>query len=939
MARTSFVRWLAGPLIRAAFLLLAACPALADQITVDPRGNGDVTTLQAAHDLAEDGDVIVVRPGTYEEFVAIEKGLWIVSQQPGTVLVEGQLSIAGLSREQELVIVGMHIEAPALAQLEGTVHATDCEGPITLHGCVVVGLPPSAFSTSEPALRLEQTVRASLVDCELRTPDVSSGDATPHPPGADAIELVDSRACVWGSTLLAGEGANTLPLGGFPQPTAGGSGVVLQSSQLFVSGSDVRGGDGGDHSDFFPLDGADGGDAVRADADSSVFLVETNLVAGEGGRPAVGGTPGADGQVLAGEGAARFLPGATQNHEVERWTFANREIDLALRGDAGARARLFLVTERAPFLFDAFPRQGSILAGQDFALASVVADLGAIPPTGELAATIQIPALPAAPGLATGTFFAITGPAHRALFGAPMPFVALNCDTLLPDCDGNGVSDLCEILQGLAPDANQDGVLDGCGADCNGNGVIDSEDLLTGFSEDLNGNLVPDECEPVAATWHVDPAAGPGGDGSAAAPFASLLEARGSALPGHEILLADGLYTGPGNRDVDFPYAGVTLRSGGNPFACVFDLESQGRAVTVQGPGTFTVRGITFRGGLRAGSRGGALLVEEASLVVSECIFEDNHASGGGAIAVSLGTADVRRSRFLRNVGQGGNVVAGGGALSFETVTGGGAVIEECLFQGNRSPAEGGAMFIRSAPSGVLVSRCRFLSNGQFETPGFGQFGGGISIRRASDVEIDGCLFAGNIGGRGGAVWGAMEGSLTITSSTFADNTAGTANAIEVSVSPGQQADLRVANCVIKDPVGGTGNIVRVVGAGGTLDMHATTLVGGASALRLISGATLLAFTDIVDADPLFADPLGPDGVAGTTGDNDYSLGPGSPSIDAGDNGRLPADRADADDDGDVTEPVPFDVVGNPRRVDDPAAADTGSGTARLVDHGAYERQ
>ena len=48
-----------------------------------------------------------------------------------------------------------------------------------------------------------------------------------------------------------------------------------------------------------------------------------------------------------------------------------------------------------------------------------------------------------------------------------------------PDCNGNGVSDLVEIIF----------------LDCNGTDVPDECDIAAGVSEDCNSNGVPDECE------------------------------------------------------------------------------------------------------------------------------------------------------------------------------------------------------------------------------------------------------------------------------------------------------------------------------------------------------------------------------------------------------------------------------------------------------------
>jgi len=74
-------------------------------------------------------------------------------------------------------------------------------------------------------------------------------------------------------------------------------------------------------------------------------------------------------------------------------------------------------------------------------------------------------------------------------------------------------------------------------------------------------------------------------------------------------------------------------------------------------------------------------------------------------------------------------------------------------------------------------------------------------------------------------------------------------------------------------------------------------------------------------------------------GSGNYHLQAVSPCIDAGDNDAVPADTADLDLDGDTDEPVPFDLDGNPRFVDDPDTIDTGNGTPPIVDMGAYEYQ
>jgi hypothetical protein len=76
----------------------------------------------------------------------------------------------------------------------------------------------------------------------------------------------------------------------------------------------------------------------------------------------------------------------------------------------------------------------------------------------------------------------------------------------------------------------------------------------------------------------------------------------------------------------------------------------------------------------------------------------------------------------------------------------------------------------------------------------------------------------------------------------------------------------------------------------------------------------------------------------------DYHLSPGSPCIDAADNTAVPPDEFDLDGDEDFEEPIPYDLDGNPRFVDDPCTIDTGNpdpdyADLPIVDMGSYEYQ
>jgi hypothetical protein len=69
------------------------------------------------------------------------------------------------------------------------------------------------------------------------------------------------------------------------------------------------------------------------------------------------------------------------------------------------------------------------------------------------------------------------------------------------DCNSNGISDECEVANGLVPDCNCNGIPDSCdiaagtSRDCNGNGIPDECDIASGNGTDTNHDGIPDECQ------------------------------------------------------------------------------------------------------------------------------------------------------------------------------------------------------------------------------------------------------------------------------------------------------------------------------------------------------------------------------------------------------------------------------------------------------------
>lgn len=239
----------------------------------------------------------------------------------------------------------------------------------------------------------------------------------------------------------------------------------------------------------------------------------------------------------------------------------------------------------------------------------------------------------------------------------------------------------------------------------------------------------------------------------------------------------------------------------------------------------------------------------------------------------------------IRN-NQAGTAGGGGYAPGYATLT-----LIRTDFLGNTCPGDGAGLQIYNGTSASLYG-CRFIGNNHSPIMASNPTGAGLSALLAGEVLIVNSLFVGNnTAGRGGAI-SIHEGPATITNSTFAFNTANDVGAIYVT-GPG---DVTLSNSVV------WGNVSVIVGdtlkaePGSPFDVSTSLVQGGFEG------------TGNFDADPVFHDAAGPDGVVGTE-DDDYRLALSSPALDIADLAALPVDVSDIDGDGDLLELIPEDLA------------------------------
>ena len=248
---------------------------------------------------------------------------------------------------------------------------------------------------------------------------------------------------------------------------------------------------------------------------------------------------------------------------------------------------------------------------------------------------------------------------------------------------------------------------------------------------------------------------------------ATIQDAVMIAASGDTIVLADGVYGGPGNRDVDLQGKSLVLRSAGDdPSACVIDclLDAVGdhRAFRC-GSGTTlntVIRGVTVRGG-RQDSGAGAVYVRYGGVTLENCVFIDNRVLNsyryGGAVTLIEAQAEIRNCVFRENVAD------HGAALSVED--GSQVMLEGCLLVDNHASREGSGLVARGAGTEVIVSGCTLVSNRE-------QLNHGVLMSSTgAHMVIDHTIVADTE--LGTPVWCVSGGSVSITCSDFFNNHAG----------------------------------------------------------------------------------------------------------------------------------------------------------------------
>lgn len=183
-----------------------------------------------------------------------------------------------------------------------------------------------------------------------------------------------------------------------------------------------------------------------------------------------------------------------------------------------------------------------------------------------------------------------------------------------------------------------------------------------------------------------------------------------AADSGDTVLVADGVYSGPGNHNLDFGGKLIVVRSAGGAQNCIIDCAGSGRGFFFNSGETAeaVVEGFTIQNGNVIWShpgtgKGGAIFCEGSAPTITDCVIRWNQAEeDGGGIYCNWGaSAVISNSTITDNLA--GDY--GGGVCLYNSSD---ATIAGCIVSDNQAIAGSGIASFACSP---MVTNCAIMDN------------------------------------------------------------------------------------------------------------------------------------------------------------------------------------------------------------------------------------
>lgn len=276
---------------------------------------------------------------------------------------------------------------------------------------------------------------------------------------------------------------------------------------------------------------------------------------------------------------------------------------------------------------------------------------------------------------------------------------------------------------------------------------------------------------------------------SVPARYPTIQAAIDAAKSDDTVLVADGTYTGDGNRDLDFKGKNITVKSVNGPAKAIIDC---------QGTSANQHRGFYFHNGEANTAEVDGFTIKNGSVHIPD---DDGYPDGGGIDICSNSHATIKDCVISHNTADDG----GGGICAFHSDP----IISNCVVRGNTSSGGGGICILYGAGT---ISNCVIEGNTS------GNYGGGIyagnhtsNTNVTLNISIENCTVSNNIAGKGGGGIftsgnAGASGNVFITNCVVWANVNGLFGG-EVYNYPAEPAPLTVTYSDVQGGYPGTGNI------------------------------------------------------------------------------------------------------------------------------------
>ncbi len=299
-----------------------------------------------------------------------------------------------------------------------------------------------------------------------------------------------------------------------------------------------------------------------------------------------------------------------------------------------------------------------------------------------------------------------------------------------------------------------------------------------------------------------------------------------AASDGDTVLIADGTYTGEGNRGIDFNGKAVEVASENGADHCIIDAQYSDRCFVFQDGETMNsvIDGISIRngymefgGGIHCSNnsspairncviyentalrQGAGIYCTNSSPFLSYCIIRQNSLKGrysadfveGVGFYCESSVPVIKNCKFSENRASQLNSV-GGGIYSIDSLI----ILNTCIIESNYVKSSAGVELSYSAGS---ISNCFFIENCCDSGNG-----GGIACRDSTEIEISNCLIADNHGAFSGGGIHCISSDAFIYQCTIINNeTSGTGGGIHCDGDSGPTIENCIIACNTADYTGG----------------------------------------------------------------------------------------------------------------------------------------